>query len=328
MKALVTGGGGFLGSAIVRQLLERGDEVTILARSTYPEIEQMGVTCLQLDITDPRGLTEACQGMDVVFHVAAKAGVWGDKAQFMQINVQGTKNMLAAAKSANVPRFIYTSSPSAVWSGGDKINVSEADCPYPQSYLTTYPESKAIAERMALAENGPQMAVCALRPHLIYGPGDPHLLPRVIQRADRLRIIGDGNNIVGICYVENAALAHVLAADALATDSTNAGKAYFITDLKPVKLWTWINEVLVRLGKKPIRRRLPTAFVYGVGAFLEVVWRTFGLSGEPPMTRFVAVQMSSSCSYDLSAAINDFGYKERVDPKVGFERMIEYLADL
>jgi 2-alkyl-3-oxoalkanoate reductase len=328
MRALVTGGGGFLGKAIVTQLLERGDDVTILARSHYPEIEALGAKSLQLDITKKDGLKEACEGMDVVFHVAALAGVWGPRERYFNINVEGTKNMLGAAQAAGVSKFIYTSSPSAVWSGNNEVNVTEEDCPYPKSYLANYPESKAAAERLVLQYNCATMSVCALRPHLIWGPGDPHLIPRVLERHHRLKIVGDGKSVVGICYVENGAHAHLLAADALSPNSQNAGKAYFITDIEPVVLWDWLNAVLQRLGKKPIVSRVPSSVAYGVGAMLELFWRTFGLQGEPFMTRFVAKQLSSSHSYDLTAAVQDFGYKELVNPKEGFERMIEYFNDL
>jgi len=328
MRALVTGGGGFLGKAIVRQLLDRGDEVTILARSSYPEVEAMGANAVQLDITSTDGLQEACQGMDVVFHVAALAGVWGPREKYFNINVEGTRNMLQAAKAAGVPKFIQTSSPSAVWSGKDKINVTEADCPYPTTFLTDYPESKAESEKLALAANCDSMAVCVLRPHLIWGPGDPHLIPRILDRYDRLKIIGDGKTIVGICYVENGAHAHILAADALSPGSDNAGKAYFITDIESINLWEWLNEVLVRLGKKPITSKIPASVAYGAGAVMEVLWKLFSISGEPFMTRFVARQLSSSHSYDLSGAINDFAYQEKVDPKEGFETMIQYFQGL
>lgn len=324
MKALVTGGGGFLGKKIVEMLIARGDSVTMLARSEYPELKALGVQTLQLDITNPSGLADACTGMDVVFHVAALAGVWGDRAKYFSINVDGTRNMLDAAKKAGVKKFVYTSSPSAVWSGKDKENVTEEDCPYPTSFLTDYPESKAVAEQLALAANCPEMAVCALRPHLIWGPGDPHLIPRILDRYDRLRIIGDGKTKVGICYVDNAAHAHILAADKLDIGSAHAGKAYFITDIEPIVLWEWLNVVLARLGKKPITRKIPASLAYNVGAVMEFVWKTFGIQGEPFMTRFVARQLSSSHYYNLQNAIQDFGYQELVDPKEGFERMVAY----
>lgn len=324
LRALVTGGGGFLGKAIVRQLLKRGAEVTILARSSYPEVEELGAKSLQLDITKKDGLEDACEGMDVVFHVAALAGVWGPREKYFSINVEGTRNMLAAAKAAGVPKFVYTSSPSAVWNGDDEEFITEEDTTYPDEFMTDYPESKAEAEKLALAANCPEMAVCALRPHLIWGAGDPHLVPRILDRYKRLRIIGDGTNLVGICHVENGAHAHLLAADRLSPDSVVAGKAYFITDIQPVNMWSWLNLLLERLEKDPIIRKISAERAFQLGKLMEWVWKTFNLSGEPFMTRFVARQLSSSHYYNLSAAQDDLDYEEVVEPKEAFNDMVAY----
>ena len=324
MKALVTGGGGFLGKKIVEMLLARGDEVTVLGRSKYPEVEAMGAKTVQLDISKNDGLQEACTGMDVVFHVAALAGVWGDRQVYWNINVEGTRNMLAAAKAAGVKRFVQTSSPSAVWNGGDLENVTEEDCPYPEQFLTDYPETKAISEQDALAANCEEMAVTALRPRLIWGPGDPHLIPRMLDRHSRLKIIGDGKNKAGICYVDNAAHAHILAADKLDFNAAHAGKAYFIADDDPVEIWTWLNTLMTRLGKTPITSKVPRNLAYGLGVVMEFLWRTFGIQGEPFMTRFVACSLSSSYYYNLKNAKADFGYETIVGPDEGFELMVHY----
>lgn len=326
MRALVTGGGGFLGRAIAAQLLERGDEVTILSRKRYPAVEALGAKGIAADLAqDVPGLAEQLAGTDVVFHVAARAGVWGPRESFWSINVDGTRRILEAARQAGVGRFVYTSSPSAVWSGGDEENLSEADCPYPSSYMAFYPESKAAAEQLVLAASSPEMATTALRPHLIWGPGDPHLVPRLIDRASRLRIIGAGDNKVGITYVDNAAWAHLLAADALAPGSANDGKAYFITDDEPVALWPWVNDLFKEVGLPPVTRKISTANAERAAGVAEWVWRTFGRAGEPPITRFAARSMSSHHYYDLSASRADFGYHQKVDPKVGWERMIAAL---
>ncbi len=324
MKALVTGGGGFLGKKIVEMLIARGDEVTVLGRSKYPEVEAMGAKTVQMDITQKDGLVEVCTGMDVVFHVAALAGVWGPRENFWRINVEGTRNMLDAAKRANVQRFVHTSSPSAVWDGGDMAFVTEEDCQYPEKFLTDYPETKAISEQDALQANCEERAVTAIRPRLIWGPGDPHLIPRMLDRHSRLRIIGDGTNKVGICYVDNAAHAHILAADALSPGSANAGKAYFVADDDPVEIWSWLNQLLTRLGKTPIKRKVPRNIAYGLGVVMESIWTIFGLKGEPFMTRFVACSLSSTYYYNLTGAREDFGYEMIADPQDGFEKMVEY----
>jgi len=327
MKALVTGGGGFLGKKIVEMLLARGDQVVVLGRSKYPEVEAMGAETVQLDITKKEGLEEACTDVDVVFHVAALAGVWGPREHYWNINVEGTRNMLEAAKAAGVKKFVHTSSPSAVWDGGDMAFVTEEDCPYPTSFLTDYPETKAISEQDALNANTEDFAVTAIRPRLIWGPGDPHLIPRMIERHSRLKIIGNGKNKVGICYVDNAAHAHILAADALAPNAPNAGKAYFVADDQPVVIWEWLNRFMERLGKTPITSKVPRSVAYGLGVVMESVWKLFGIKGEPFMTRFVACSLSANYYYNLKNARADFGYVQLVDPEEGFDKMVDYFKE-
>ena len=326
MRAIVTGGGGFLGKAIVTQLRARGDEVTVLARGRYPAVEALGARCVSWDLTqDTPGLADQLRGADVVFHTAARAGVWGSRAEFEAINVGGTERILAACQAAGVPKLVHTSSPSCTFGGGDHEGVREADCPYPERFDAIYPETKARAERLILGANSPTLATVSLRPHLIYGPEDPHLLPRVVARAaqGRLAIVGDGKNRVGLTYVDNAAAAHLSAADAL--PGACAGHAYFITDPEPVALWPWINRVLAALGIAPVTRRVPLGLARVLGTVMETIWPLFGLKGEPPMTRFVARQLATSHWYDLTGAITECHYAPPVSGEVAFERTVAWL---
>jgi nucleoside-diphosphate-sugar epimerase len=327
MHALVTGGGGFLGRAITEQLLNRGDTVTILSRSRYPEVEALGAKGVQCDLSAPdESLARVLADIDVVFHVASKTGVWGPRETFFRSNVEGTRNLVAAAKAAGIRRFVYTSSPSATFDGGDAEGKTEAEAPYPAHFEAPYPESKAVAEKLVLDANSDDFATTALRPHLIWGPRDPHILPRLITRhkQGRLMRIGDGRNKVGITFIDNAAVAHVQAADALEPGAAHAGKPYFITDLEPVTLWPWINGFLTGVGLPPIRRSVSAGFAKLAGGVLEWVWRTFNRPGEPPMTRFVAAEMATSHWYDLTAARTDFGYTPLVGPEEGLERAISW----
>ena len=331
-RFLITGGGGFLGKTIMKQLLNQPHtQIQSLSRSHYPELTKMGIQTIQMDLCEPNmdQLVEILRDIDVIFHVAAKAGVWGSKQSFLSINVTGTKNLLEAAQKAGVSKFIYTSSPSAVWNGGNEMFLSEQDCPYPldHEYLTWYPLTKAYAEKMVLEANTKTFATTALRPHLIWGPEDPHLIPRVIERHKKLRIVGDGKNKVGLTYVENAAYAHILAEKTLEDHtSPNAGKAYFITDLEPVLLWDWLNQLLVELGYPTIKKQISSTVAYRIGSLLEWIWKLCNLSGEPVMTRFVAKQLSSSHYYDLSAAKNDFGYTEKVPKEEAWHKTISYFS--
>jgi len=330
MHALVTGGGGFLGRTIAEQLLARGDSVTILSRGRYPEVEALGARGIQCDLSKPGPILEdTLKTVDVVFHVASKTGVWGSRESFFSANVDGTRNLLEAAQRAGVRRFVYTSSPSATFDGGNAEGKTEAQAPYPTHFEAPYPESKAAAEQLVLAANTGAFATTALRPHLIWGPRDPHILPRLITRhkQGRLMRIGDGHNKVGITFIDNAAVAHLQAAEVLQPGSPNAGKAYFITDLEPVVLWSWIEGFLTSVGLPPIRRSVSAGFAKFVGGVMEWVWRTFGRPGEPPMTRFVAAEMATSHWYDLSAARTDFGYTPLVGPEEGLERARSWARD-
>jgi len=314
VKALVTGGGGFLGSRLAHALVARGDAVASYSRGAYPDLEAKGVRCVRGDLADRDALRRAIRGSDVVFHVAAKAGIFGDPREFWRTNVEGTRNVLAACLAAKVRRLVFTSSPSVCFAGKDHVNAGN-DLPHARSFLAAYPRTKAQAEAIVLRANGSDgLATCVLRPHLIVGPGDPHLLPRLVARAraGKLAIVGDGRNEVSLTGIENAVGAHVAAADRLAPDAPHAGRAYFVAQKESVVLWTWIGDLLERLGIPRPKRRVPLAVAYSAGALLETLWRVRGLSGEPPMTRFLALELARSHSYDMGPAERDFGYVERV----------------
>lgn len=326
MRALVTGGGGFLGQAICRQLRERGDDVRSLARGDYPELASLGVEAVRGDITDRAAVARAMSGCDVVFHVAAKAGVWGPAAEYEQINLHGTRNVLAACREAGVQRLVYTSSPSVVHAGGDQEGIDEST-PYPASFATHYPRTKAAAEQEVIAANGPELATVSLRPHLIWGPGDNHLVPRLIDRArsGRLRRVGPGTNRVDVVYIDNAAEAHLLAADRLSPGSLVAGKCYFISQGEPVNLWEFVNQILACADLPPLKKGVSLGTAKAIGGVLEAVYSLLGRRDEPPMTRFVAEQLGTSHWYDISAARRDLGYQPRVSTEEGLERMREWL---
>ena len=270
---------------------------------------------------------EAVAGVDAIIHVAAKAGVWGKASYYESSNITATQNLLDAATHHHVKRFVFTSSPSVTFDGGDAIHANES-LPYPAKYLAHYPRTKAEAERRVLAANGKSgLLTCALRPHLVYGPGDPHLLPRLVSRAKagKLAWIGRGNQ-VDVTYVDNAAHAHLLALDALASaDPKPAGKAYFISQGAPVHPDAWVGEILAAIGVAPVTRRVPLPLAYAVGAMMEAAWSLFGMSGEPAMTRFVAAQLGTAHHYDLSAARRDFKSRLLVNDEEARRRTVAWL---
>lgn len=322
MRALVTGGGGFLGEAIVRLLRERGDAVRSFSRGTYPALDALGVEQARGDLADQAAVAAAAEGCDVVFHVAAKAGVWGSSADYYRANVVGTQNVLAACRTHGVRRLVFTSSPSVTFAGVDQDGVNESE-PYPKRFLAHYPHTKAIAEQAVLAANGPDLSTVALRPHLIWGPSDPHLVPRLIDRAraGRLKRIGHRLNRVDTVYVDNAAVAHLQVADRLAVGSPVAGRAYFVSQGEPEPLWDFVNRVLAAAGLPPVTRGVPAGVAYAAGAVLETIYRLLRLPGEPPMTRFVARQLATAHWFDLTAARRDFGYEPKVSTEEGLRRL-------
>ena len=326
MKALVIGGGGFVGSAIVRQLVDRGDEVAVLGRHHYPEIEKLGLRQFQVDILDSSLLIHTMQGYDTVFHVAAKAGIWGSKEEYETINVAGTRNVLGACYANDVNSLVYTSTPSVVFNRQDLQGADETT-PYARRFLCYYASSKAMAEQMVLASNSEVLKTCAIRPHLVWGPGDPHLIPRLLERGRnrQLRQVGSGKNLVDISYVDNVADAHVLAADNLNSSATAAGNAYFISQGKPVNLWDWINDLYTRMNIPPVKRKIGTVPAYLVGTFLEGIHMWFGIAAEPRMTRFMAEQLAKSHWFSIDRARRDLGYEPRVSTAEGMERLIKWL---
>ena len=334
MRALVTGGGGFLGLAIVKRLRARGDFVRSLSRGDYPELRALGVESVQGDIADADVVSAAAAGCDVVFHVAAKAGVWGAYSDYHRANVVGTENVIAACLSQGVGKLVYTSSPSVVFDGHDEAGIDES-APYPARYLTHYPKTKAIAERAVLKANGVAIAhggalsTVALRPHLIWGPGDNHLVPRLIDRARRgkLRRVGSGKNLVDTVYIDNAAEAHVQAADNLEPHSLVAGRAFFISNGEPLPLWGLIDRMLACADLPPVNRSVSATMAYCVGGLLELIYTMLRRNDEPPMTRFVARQLATAHWFRIEAAQHAFGYRPTVTVDEGLRRLKAWLSE-
>ncbi len=329
MKALVTGGGGFLGLAIVRQLLARGDEVAVLGRHRYPEVEKLGVEVFCGDIRARKYLSQSFAGFDTVFHVAAKAGIWGSYQEYATINVDGTDNVINACHVNDIPVLVHTSTPSVVFHSRD-IEGGDESLPYARRYLCSYAATKAQAEAAVLAANSTRLKTCAIRPHLIWGPGDPHLVPRLLARGREgsLRRVGGGKNMVDISYVDNVAYAHILAAENLhSREAVAAGRAYFISQGEPVNLWEWINNLFQEMDIPPVTSQVSFAAAYLVGAAMEAGSYISGRREEPPMTRFVAQQLARSHWFSIERARRDLGYEPRISTAEGMEMLISWLRD-
>jgi nucleoside-diphosphate-sugar epimerase len=323
---LVTGGGGFLGKAIVKLLVNRGDRVRSIARNFYPELEALGVEQIQGDISDFISVQKACKGIKLVFHVAAKPGVWGRYSEYYKTNVTGTRNVIKACKENDMPALVYSSSPSVIFDGTDMEGVDES-APYPETYHTHYQKTKALAEQEVLnaAKNG--LKTIILRPHLIWGPGDNHLVPRIIQRAKRLIRIGAGQNLVDTIFITNAAAAHILAADKLEENHSLSGNIYFISQDDPILLWDMIDRILETAGLGPVKKTMSPKSAWTIGAILEIFYKIFNIKSEPQMTRFVAQELASSHWYDISAAKRDLGYSPSISIEEGLEQLKVSLSE-
>ncbi|WP_022663745.1 NAD-dependent epimerase/dehydratase family protein [Desulfospira joergensenii] len=319
-NVMVTGGGGFLGKAIVRELLKRDVRITSFSRQAYPALEEMGVRQIRGDLADPAAVISAFKGVDTVFHVAAKPGIWGAYDDFYRANVMGTQNVLTASRKNRVRCLVHTSSPSVVFDESEMENVDES-VPYPDRYLAPYPETKAIAERKVIQAARDGQPVIILRPHLIWGPEDNHLVPGIVSRAGRLKTIGRKDDLVDTIYVDNAAQAHILAADALMDDPSLSGNVYFISQDEPVSKWEMANAFLDAAGLPPIKGHVSARTAYAAGWIFEILYTIFRIKKDPPMTRFAARELATSHWFNISRAKKDLGYRPQVSTREGLARL-------
>lgn len=326
MNLLVTGGGGFLGQALCRGLVARGHAVASFNRGHYPELDALGVRQLRGDLGDRDAVMAAfgSQRFDAVFHNAAKAGAWGSHGSYHRANVLGTRHVIEACRAHGIGKLVYTSTPSVTHRATHPVEGGTADTvPYGEGFKAHYASTKAIAEREVLAANDENLATLALRPRLIWGPGDNQLLPRLAARAraGRLRLVGGGGNLIDTTYIDNAAQAHFDAFDHLAPGAGCAGRAYFISNGEPRPMRDIVNAMLAAVGAPPVTKSLPFGAAYAIGAACEALWTLLPLRGEPPLTRFLAEQLATTHWYDMGPAARDFGYAPKVSVDEGLERL-------
>ena len=320
MKVLVTGGGGFLGSAICRQLLARGDEVIAYQRSTADELKKLGIEVVQGDITDTNLLNKASRGADAIIHTAAKAGLSVVYDDYFAPNVTGTQNVLSACRSNGIDKLVFTSSPSVTHSDGD-IEGGDESLPYPETYNSPYPATKSLAEKQVMAANCADLHTVSLRPHLIWGPGDTHLLPKLLERAKRGKLKLPGpDKLIDTIYIDNAARAHLLALDKLETHpEIVGGKTYFISNDEPVTQGRIIAGLLKAAGVNVEIQSISPQLAVAAGTLLETGWKLFGLKSDPPLTRWSAEHLSTAHWYDISAAKRDLGYTAEISIEEGLK---------
>jgi nucleoside-diphosphate-sugar epimerase len=308
MKILVTGGSGFLGAEICRRLAARGHQVRSLQRG-HRALPPDGTEAVLGDIRDAAAVAAAVRGCDAVVHTAALADVWGPRRDFASINIAGTAAVLDACRHHGVARLVNCSSASVVFGGRDLEGVDES-APCPKRFLAPYPWSKARAEQLVLAADSPRLATVSLRPHLIWGDGDPHLLPglRAAVRRGTLLLPGTGSNRVDTVHVGDAAAAHVLAVEKLAADSPLAGASYFITQGRPCTLAATVRGLLAHDGSAVDVRGVPASAARAAATLLEVTAKAARRRHRPLLTRFLVAELTRAHWFDISAARRDLGY--------------------
>ena len=323
---LVTGGGGFIGLALVQELRRQGRTVRVFCRNRSLAAEAVGAVCVQGDIRDAAAVSRAAAGCGTVFHVAAKAGIWGSYDEYYGINVLGTRNVLAACCAHKIPVLVQTSTPSVVFDGHDLEGADES-APYSRQPLCHYAATKIIAEQEVVQANDGRLRTAAIRPHLVWGPGDTNLIPRLLARGREgsLRIVGDGSNRVDIAYIDNVVHAHLLAAENLHSSGTAAGKAFFIGQQEPVQLWPWINGLFARSDVPPVTKQISLKKAKTVGWLLEQVYAALKIEREPKMTRFLAEQLAMSHWFSKQQAADLLGYQEQVSTEEGLDRLTAWL---
>lgn len=326
LRILVTGGQGFLGGALVRALVALGfGRVAATVRRPAPELEALGVEVVSVDLTSQEQAIQATSNRDLIFHTAAKAGVWGSLESYRAINVDATRFLLEGARRHKVPYFVHTSSPSVTFQGRSSENETE-EAPYGHSPLNAYCLTKIASERLVLQST--DLKVLALRPHLIYGPGDPHLLPRVFEAAKKNRLVrvGDGLNRVDVTHIDDVVAAHLCVLPRLHSNEV-WGQAYFVTSGVPVRLWSWIAHILHWKGLPTVPRSLTLHQAVALGRLLEASFRALKKETEPPLTQFSALQLGCSHTYSIEKARRLLGFHPTVHPYSSFDRQFEEERD-
>ncbi len=321
MRVLVTGSTSLVGRAVVVRLRKQGDLVSVLQRQP----SALGVTEHLGDVADRAAVDAAVDGAEAVIHVAGRAAATGEWALFDATNVRGTRNVVGAAQAAGVTRFVFVSSPSVAHSGRSLVGVpaSPAD---PDRARGHYATSKARAELIALAANSSAMPVVAIRPHLIWGPGDTQLVGRIIDRAksNRLAIVGSGAALIDTTYVDNAADALVAALDAA---PTLGGRALVVTNGQPRPVREILSRIVMAAGLEPPRIKVPYRVARAGGLAIERIWDRRKTDDDPPMTSFLAEQLGTAHWFDQRETRRAMKWEPKVSLDEGFRRLQLWFED-
>ena len=313
-SVLVTGATGLLGRTVALTLAARGDSVTVMQRgdSALPLRQVRG------DLNDPQARAAALEGVDRVIHCAAKVSINGPESEFSRINIEGTAALLTSAQERGVHSFVHVSTPSVAHSGSalHGVGAQPAD---PQGARGSYARTKAEAELIALAASREGFAVCAIRPHLVWGPGDEQLIGRIVKRASagRLFLVDHGYALIDSTYIDNAADALIAALD---TCTDNAGRAFVISNGEPRTVSELLERICVAAGQAPPTRSVPASVAFRAGLVAERLWG----ESEPPLTSFLVEQLATAHWFDQRQARSALNWTPAVSLEQGFERLAQY----
>lgn len=326
MNVLVTGGGGFIGMALIKRLNAEGHRVTSYSRREYPLHWALGISSIQADITNLESLEEACKDKDIVFHLAAKVGIWGKYDEYYATNVTGTSNIIKASRKQGVKGIVFTSASGVVFDGSDLEGIDET-YPYPEKHGSHYTATKAMAEKMIIDANSDRLRTISLRPHLVWGPYDSHLIPGILRRASsgRLRRIGNKEHFIDTTYIDNMVDSLILAAKALESNSDATGRNFFITNGEPARVWDFVNSIIQIAGHGPVQKKIPEKVAMTAAGFAEWSHKFFNIHSEPFMTRFAIRELCTNHWFDITSAKEVLGYEPRVSYAEGFKHLKEYL---
>jgi len=326
-RVLVTGATSLIGRHVVDRLVERGDEVRTLQRT--PGERRDVVDDRSGDVADADAVAVAVDGVDAVIHLAAKVGIVGERSEFVAVNIDGTRHVLDAARRHGVGRVVHVSSPSVAHDGRPIIGDGAAPALTSVQHGGWYSDTKAVAERLALSANGGDLAVVAIRPHLVWGPGDTQLVGRIVERAQtgRLAIVGGGSALVDTTYIDNAAGALIAALDAVAPGAVCAGKAYVIANGEPRPIRELVLGICRAAGVDAVPRDVPFRVARRVGGVVDRVWPRLDRTDEPPITRFLAEQLGTAHWFDPRPARDDLGWAPQVSIDEGLARLERWFDD-
>jgi nucleoside-diphosphate-sugar epimerase len=322
MKVLVTGATGFVGKALALRLKEMGAEVTGVGRNPtgLAQLEAAGVRAIHADLRDAAPIQNACQGQEIVFHTGALSTPWGRTQDFYQTNVTGTQNVIRGCEQHGVGRLVYVSTPSIYFRFAARLDVPE-DAPLPAKPANEYAHSKLLAEAEIERAFARGLPVITIRPRAIFGPGDTAILPRLIDRlrTGKMPIIGDGQNIADLTYIDNVVDALILCAT---SPWATLGKKYNITNGEPVRLWEMIAKLCAELGYPFPRRRISYRVADSLATMLEILYALLPGRPEPPLTRYTVSVVSQSATLNIQAAKRDLGYRPRISLAEGFAQFL------